>query len=115
MPKKKQKQNRIKVTFRNMDLEKVYNSMEDTDPVKKKIKNAIKKIKDNPHRAGLPIPKKRIPKKYQKEDYKTAYYLKLSRELRLVYSLAGNETEIVAIILDWWETHKEYERVFGYS
>ena len=116
MPKKKRKlPKRIRITFRNIALEKTYKDMEDDDPLKKKIGNAIKKIRNNPHKAGLPIPKKRIPKKYLEEDYKTAYYLKLSDALRLVYSLGGNEIEIVAVILDWWTSHKEYERVFGYS
>lgn len=115
MHKKKLKQKRIKVTFRNLDLEKTYNIMEDTDPLKKKISNTIKKIKNNPSRAGSIIGKKKIPKKYLDEGHKTIYHVELSKSWRLVYSLSGNEVEILAVILDWWTSHKEYEKVFGYS
>ena len=33
---------------------------------------------------------------------------------RLVYTLAGNEIEIISILLEWF-SHKEYERRFGYK
>ncbi|MCW6158831.1 MAG: hypothetical protein LVQ63_05065 [Thermoplasmatales archaeon] len=32
---------------------------------------------------------------------------------RLVYSVAGSEVEIIAILLEWFP-HKEYERRFNY-
>ena len=115
MPKKKiQKKKRIRITFRNPAIEKTYNLMEDDDPVKKKIKNTIEKIKNNPSRAGRIIGKKKVPKKYSKEGHTTIFHVELSREWRLVYSLSGNEVEILAVILDWWTNHKDYEKVFGY-
>jgi hypothetical protein len=37
----------------------------------------------------------------------------LSRSWRLLYSVAGDGTNIIALIIEWLP-HKEYERRFGY-
>ena len=42
--------------------------------------------------------------------------MELSKGWRLIYSLTSeNEVEIVAIILEWFVRHKDYERRFGYG
>ena len=39
----------------------------------------------------------------------------LTRAWRLVYTLDGNEIEVVSIILEWFDSHKKYEKRFGYK
>ncbi|MBU3923991.1 MAG: hypothetical protein KJ592_03680 [Nanoarchaeota archaeon] len=57
-----------------------------------------------------------IPKEYREQGIKSAYWVGLSRDWRLIYSLTSeNEVEIVAIILEWFVRHRDYERRFGYG
>lgn len=105
---------RILIDWRTPELKQTYEKLSDKEPIKKKIDKAIEKIKENPGRAGNPISHKIIPKEYQ--EFPNAFHLKLSKEWRLIYSITGiNEIEILAIILDWFDNHKDYEKKFKYK
>lgn len=88
--------------------------MPSNDILKKRIERVIEKIKTKPA-FGQPIPKKIIPAEYKKEGFDNAFYVTLSDGWRLIYSLKSfNEIEILAIVLDWFTSHKDYERKFNY-
>ena len=83
--------------------------------MKKRVRRAIGCIKENPLTYGRPISKNKIPKTYLNEGFDNAFWVDLSKSWRLIYSLTGvSEVEILAIILDWFTSHKDYERLFKY-
>ena len=104
-----------KVIFADKKLEEIYFKLKQEDPLKKAIKKAIEKIKRNAF-AGEPIAKRLIPREYiRKYKIDNLWWLPLSREARLVYSITTpNEVEILSIIIDFFDDHKDYERRFKY-
>ena len=107
----------VRVKFLNSDLEKEYLALSEEDPLKKRINWVIERLKQNPS-FGQPIAKRLIPKEYTKEGITNAFWVELSagKGWRLIYSLTSeNEVEIIAIILEWFTRHKDYDRRFGYS
>jgi len=108
---------RVNVKFLNDRLEKEYLDLSDEDKLKKKIDWIIGRIKEYPS-FGQPISKRLIPKEYKKQGVDNAYWVELNKGKgwRLIYTLtAENEIEIIAIILEWFTRHKDYERRFGYG
>ena len=104
-----------KVIFADKKLEEVYFSLKEGDSLKKAIKKTIEKIKQNAF-SGEPIAKRLIPKEYLKK-YKidNLWWIPLSRDARLVYSITTpNEIEILSIIIEFFDNHKDYERKFKY-
>lgn len=78
------------------------------------INDAMDRLKENPL-LGIRIERRLWPKEYvirygidnlRKYDLRNGW--------RLLYTLAGNKIEIVAILLEWLD-HKSYERRFGYK
>ena len=105
----------IKIKFRTPSLKETFDSLPKEDIMKKRIERFIEKIKQNPFKTGQPIAKDKIPKEYLKEGFDSVYWFDLSKDWRLIYSLVGvNEIEILCIVLDWFDNHKDYERKFGY-
>ena len=106
----------VSVVFINDELEDKFLNLPEDDLLKKKIKYVIERIKDSPT-FGRPIAKKLIPKKYKNQGVDNAFWVKLSkgRGWRLIYSLTPKgEVEIIAIILEWFTRHKDYEKRFNY-
>ena len=109
--------NIVKVVFENTKLEEAYESLSDSDPLKRRINSVIDKIKEKPA-FGQPIAKRLIPKQYKKKGIDNVFWVDLSKGKgwRLIYSLKSfSEIEIVAILLDWFTRHKDYGRKFGYE
>ena len=79
----------------------------------KSIENKIIYLKMNPQ-AGIAIPKHQIPRKYF-ELYKVTnlWKMNLTRGWRLIYTLKGEEIEILAVILDIYD-HPTYDKIFEY-
>lgn len=104
-----------KVIFADKKLEEIYFNLNDADPLKKAIKKAIEKIKQNAF-SGESIPKRIIPKEYIKKfEIDNLWLIDLSKSARLIYSITTpNEVEILSIIIDFFEDHKKYERAFKY-
>nr|WP_320160794.1 hypothetical protein [uncultured Methanoregula sp.] len=63
---------------------------------------------------GIQVPKRLIPKMYiTKYGIDNLWKYNFCKNWRLMYSVAGDGTQIIALILEWLP-HKEYERRFGY-
>lgn len=103
------------VKFKNPSLKRDFDSLSEDDPLKKRIRRVIEGIKQNPLSYGRPISKDKIPDIYFKEGFDNAFWVDLSKSWRLIYSLTSiTEVEILAILLEWFTSHKDYERRFGY-
>ncbi len=77
------------------------------------IERAIRDLKENPF-VGVKIPQKLWPADYIKKfSINNLRKYDLPNGWRLIYTLRGNEVEIVSIILEWF-SHKDYERRFKY-
>lgn len=102
------------VSFAEFDLEKAFLDLAENSPLRKSIKRAIEKLKQNVF-AGESIPKDRIPKEYiQKYKITNLWWYPLADSWRLVYSVVTpNNVEILAVIIEYFD-HKNYERRFGY-
>jgi len=77
------------------------------------INNAIKNLKLNPHFGDL-IPRKYLNSKLI-ERYGTdkIFRIELVGFWRLLYTLIGDETKIIAFILEYMD-HEAYNKLFGY-
>ena len=63
---------------------------------------------------GIQIQRRLIPKYYlKKHDVKNLWKYDLPKGWRLLYSVRGDESTVISVILEWLP-HKEYERRFGY-
>jgi Txe/YoeB family toxin of Txe-Axe toxin-antitoxin module len=71
-------------------------------------------LKQNPF-AGDQVSKKLIPDKYSKKfDVDNVWRIELADRWRLVYTITGNQIEIITFIMDIFD-HKDYDKVFGYK
>lgn len=71
-------------------------------------------LKENPF-AGDQVSKRQIPAKYiQKYDADNIWRIELANRWRLVYTITGNQIEIVTFIMDIFN-HKNYDKTFGYK
>ena len=111
--------NRIRrVEFIDIALFKAYKKLQEGAFEEKRlvqyIDGAVEDLKKNPL-AGVIIPRHLWPREYIKK-YKINNLRKydLPEGWRLIYTLVGNEVEIISIILEWFD-HKRYERRFGYK
>lgn len=104
----------IKVVFADEKVQKAYFKAKEEDPsLYKFLDRATDDIKANP-KCGIEIPKRLIPKIYiQKYGINNLWKYNLPNAWRLVYSITGNEVEILAILLEWFP-HGDYERRFKY-
>lgn len=104
----------IKVVFADEKVQKAYYKAKEYEPqLYKFLDRATDDIKANP-KCGIEVPKRLIPKIYiQKYGINNLWKYDLPNAWRLVYSITGDEVEILAILLEWFP-HKEYERRFKY-
>ena len=80
----------------------------------KSIKQKIDFLKQNPE-YGKHIEKRKIPKEYIKRyNINNLWKVNLSSAWRMLYTIKGNEIEIIAVILDIID-HKIYDKKFGYK
>ncbi len=78
------------------------------------IERAIADLKENPL-VGISVPMKLWPKEYiVKFKVNNLRKYDLPNGWRLVYTLKGNQVEIISVILEWFD-HKNYEKRFGYK
>lgn len=110
---------RIKrVAFAELSLKKAFEELktgkyEDKQLVRF-LDRAIEDLKENPF-CGIRIPSKLWPKEYIRK-YKINNLRKydLPNAWRLIYTIKGNELEIISVIIEWL-SHKEYDRRFKYK
>ena len=105
---------KISVAFADESIKEAYIKTKDEDPrLYKFLERATDDIKKDPF-CGIQIPKKQIPRTYkQKYGIDNLWKYNLPNAWRLIYSVAGDEIEIIAILLEWFP-HKEYEKRFHY-
>jgi len=105
-----------KVVFVNDELERAFNSLTEGSPLKKAIRKAISDLKENAF-CGERIKKELIPKEYiSNHEIDNLWWYSLSGAWRLVYSLSSEQNiGIVAVIIEYFDSHKDYERRFGYK
>jgi len=78
------------------------------------LSKAIEDLKQNPQ-CGAKIPHQLWPKEYVREyNIDNLRKINLPDAWRLVYTLVGNEIEIISVLLEWF-SHKDYEKRFGYK
>jgi len=71
-------------------------------------------LKQNPF-AGDQVPKRLIPQKYiLKYDVDNLWRIELADRWRLVYTITGNQLEIINFVLDIFN-HRGYDKIFGYK
>ena len=64
---------------------------------------------------GVRVERKLWPKIYfKKYEINNLWKYDLQDGWRLIYTVRGNEVEIMSVILEWL-SHKQYERRFGYK
>lgn len=80
----------------------------------KRLEEAIENLKINPF-CGIKIPSRLWPKEYV-NTYRVTNLWKydLPHAWRLIYTITGNEIEIISIILEWFD-HKQYEKKFKHK
>ena len=72
-------------------------------------------LRSKPH-AGEHVSRDLWPDRYVKQGISNLFLYKIGGQLRFPYTVAALDKETVLVkILDFFLTHKEYERVFGYS
>lgn len=70
-------------------------------------------LKENPQ-FGDPIKKKLIPESLKRLGIQNLYRVELSNFWRMLYTIEGNEVEILLFILNIFD-HDEYNKLFGYK
>ena len=71
-------------------------------------------LKQNPF-AGDQVPKRQMPQKYiHKFDVDNVWRIELADRWRLVYTITGNQIEIITFVMDIFD-HKDYDKVFWYK
>jgi Txe/YoeB family toxin of Txe-Axe toxin-antitoxin module len=76
----------------------------------KSIKQKVDLVKENPM-FGDSVPKKLIPRTL---DVSNLFCVDLTGHWRMLYSLEGNQVEVVAFIL-YLVDHPTYDKLFGYK
>ncbi len=77
------------------------------------LQRALEMLKSNPF-GGIQIKKSLIPMKYiENYDVNNLWKFDLSNYWRMIYTVRGNEVEIISFILDIID-HKTYNKIFGY-
>ena len=78
------------------------------------IQLAIDDLEKNPL-VGIRVQRQLWPREYlRKYSINNLRKYDLQNGWRLLYTLKGNQVEIISIILEWL-SHKEYEKKFGYK
>jgi len=102
-----------KGVFVDDELERIFNELPESDSIKREIIRAIGNIRENVF-VGRNVKKELIPKRLiDKYNLNNLWIYDLPNGWRLLYSITGNEIEIIAAVLDWMD-HKDYEKLFGF-
>lgn len=100
---------KVKASF-----EKLKSSKTEHKRLYKWLTRAFEDLEENSF-CGIQIPKKLIPKEYEKRFGKldNLWKYNLPNVWRLIYTIKDNDVIVLSIILEWLD-HKEYERRFKY-
>jgi Txe/YoeB family toxin of Txe-Axe toxin-antitoxin module len=107
-----------RIYFIDINVEELYNELKNSTRFEDKeihsnLEKAIFKIQENPF-CGIRVPSKLWPKEYiTRYDIKILYKYDLPNGWRLIYTIRGQNIEVISIIIEWF-SHKVYERKFKY-
>lgn len=80
----------------------------------KLIEKGVDKLRFD-YRRGEHISRKKIPAEYfEKHGVENLWKLNLNSFWRMIYTVHGNNIEVISIILEVLD-HKKYDRKFGYK
>jgi len=101
-----------KIVFVDESLEKSFNELNESDPLKRSLIRAINALQEDAF-SGRNVKKNLIPKLLiQKYGLNNLWIYNLPNDWRRLYVLTpSEEIKIIAVILDWMN-HKDYERLF---
>ena len=105
-----------KIVFADEKLKEAFERLKNSPSEKRLYDNLMRAFDDieKAPNAFIHIKQKLIPREYAtKYGIDNLWKYDLPNGWRLLYSLANDEIEIIAIILDWLD-HKNYERKLGY-
>ena len=72
-------------------------------------------LRSRPH-SGEHVPRDRWPEKYERQGISNLFLYKIGGRAEFPYTVAAVDRETTLVkVLDFFLTHKEYERAFGYS
>lgn len=102
------------IKFADEKLKKAFESLENSNPrLYKEISKALEEISKDVYN-GRQVKKKLIPNTFIiKYNINNLWIYNLRKDWRLLYSVANNEIEVLALILDWLN-HKDYEKLFNF-
>lgn len=102
------------IRFKDLKLKEVFEDLKYSDDrLYKEIQKALKDICSNVF-CGRNVKKKLIPREFiVKYNLDNVWIYNLRKDWRLLYSVARDEVEVIAIILDWMN-HKDYEKLFKF-
>lgn len=106
------------IRFADKEVKESFYKLEQGDEQEKEMFRLMNQAIDNLEKnafCGIQIKKDLIPKEYiQEYGITNLWKYDLPRGWRIIYSIKGEEACIVSIILEWFLSHKEYERRFNY-
>jgi mRNA-degrading endonuclease RelE of RelBE toxin-antitoxin system len=83
--------------------------------LKARIREMFQVLSANPA-AGEHVKKKLWPEKYTKQRINNLFRYRIGDQTRFAYTIVDpNAATRIVKILDFFKTHKEYERVFAYD
>ncbi len=96
------------------ELQSYLGSPGDAD-LKKEIQEMLRILRETPA-AGEHVRRSLWPEKYAKQGINSLFVYRIGDQTRFPYTIIdqGPSTRIVRV-LDFFKTHKDYERVFGYG
>ena len=95
-------------------FEELAHSKTEDQNLYKLLEQAFQNIEENAF-IGIQLPKRQIPKELTKKyGIDNLWKYNLPNAWRLIYSIARDEVTVISIVLEW-ESHKEYDRKFGYK
>jgi hypothetical protein len=97
-----------------LELQRYLDSPGDED-LKARIREMFQVLQANPV-AGEHVRRKLWPEKYVKQGINNLFRYRIGDQSRGAYAIVEPDaTTRVIRVLDFFKTHKEYERVFGYD
>ncbi|MBN2067597.1 MAG: hypothetical protein JW744_03970 [Candidatus Diapherotrites archaeon] len=114
----KQKARARKIAFIDPSLKKAFEELKsgkyEDQQLASFLNRAMEDLMQDPL-CGIRIPTDLWPKGYiQKYHINNLRKYDLPNGWRLLYTVRGNEVEIISILIEWI-SHKDYERKFGYK
>lgn len=106
-----------RIRFVDKKIKQAFDKLEDGDrqeqDLYKFINQALDNLEENAY-CGARIQKKQIPKEYKKKyGVPNLWKYDLPKGWRLIYSVIGDEIQVISLVLEWFD-HKKYERRFKY-